>query len=65
MKKKKNILEIIIFVLVIIGAVNLGFVALDFHLLEFIFGAVPVLLDVLYLLIGISGLFMIYLLAEK
>ena len=51
-------LDIITLILVIIGAINWGLVGLfnGFNLVEAIFGGVPVLVKIIYILVGLSGL---------
>lgn len=56
-----NILDWIAFVLVVIGSVNWGLVGLfKFNLVEAILGSIPILATIVYVLVGISGLYMIY-----
>ncbi|WP_242222527.1 DUF378 domain-containing protein [Bacillus cereus group sp. BfR-BA-01380] len=47
-------------ILVIIGGLNWLFVALDFNLVEKVFGSVPALVDTVYWLIGLSALYQIF-----
>jgi uncharacterized membrane protein YuzA (DUF378 family) len=50
-------LDIITLILVIIGAINWGLVGLfEWNLVEAIFGGVPVLVRIIYILVGLSGL---------
>jgi len=64
--KKMNSLDWIVFVLLIIGGINWGLVGLfSFDLVEAIFGAIPVLLRIVYVLVGISALYAIYHLMNK
>ncbi|RME78626.1 DUF378 domain-containing protein [Candidatus Woesearchaeota archaeon] len=47
--------------LVIIGALNWGLVgAVNFNLVNLIFGAVPVLEKIVYILVGLAALYEIY-----
>lgn len=56
-----NMLDWIAFVLVIIGSINWGLVGLfKFNLVEAILGSIPILATIVYVLVGISGLYMIY-----
>lgn len=48
--------------LVIIGALNWGCEALGFNLVSTIFGFMPILITIIYILVGLSG---VYLLLEK
>lgn len=46
--------------LVFVGAVNWGLVGLfNFNLVEAIFGGVPMIVKILYILVGLSGLSML------
>lgn len=58
--KKKNSLDLIIKILVIIGAINWGLVIWDVNIVTLILGAVPSLVTVVYALIGLSGLYLLY-----
>jgi uncharacterized membrane protein YuzA (DUF378 family) len=50
-------LDIITLILVIIGAINWGLVGLfSWNLVEAIFGGAPVLVRIIYILVGLSGL---------
>lgn len=49
-------LHMVVFTLVVVGAVNWGFVGLlDFNLVTTVFGTVPGLEKIVYLLVGASG----------
>lgn len=61
-----NALDWIAFVLSIVGGVNWGLVGLfQFNLVESLFGSVAWLLRVVYVLVGLSALYLIYHLAKK
>ena len=61
-----NVLDWIAYILVIIGALNWGLVGLfNFNLVTFLFGSVPVLVAIIYILVGLAGLYLIYLLASR
>lgn len=63
---EKNVVDWIAIVLVIIGAVNWGLVGLfKFDLVDAIFGAVAWLATLVYVLVGIAGLYMIYYVSKK
>ncbi|MDG4656999.1 DUF378 domain-containing protein [Ectobacillus antri] len=47
-------------ILLIVGGLNWLFVALDFNLVEEVFGSVPALVDTVYWLVGLSALYQIY-----
>lgn len=60
-----NVLDWIAIVLVIIGALNWGLVGLfGLDLVAAIFGSVPILATIVYVLVGLAGLYMIYLVAR-
>lgn len=66
-KDTKKWLHIIAFVLVIVGAIDLGLFGIipasntgqGFDILYAIFGFSPTLLEVIYLLIGVSGVYLV------
>ncbi len=61
-----NALDWVAIVLVIVGALNWGLVGLfGFNLVNAIFGGVPVLEAIVYILVGLSGLYMIYLVSRE
>ncbi len=63
---EKTVLDWVAFVLVIIGGLNWGLVGLfNWNLVSAIFGGVPVLLDIIYVLVGLSALYFIYYLSKK
>ncbi|MHB0871005.1 MAG: DUF378 domain-containing protein [Chloroflexota bacterium] len=56
-----NTLDWIAIVLVIVGAINWGLVGLfGFNLVSALFGGVPALESIIYVLVGLAGLYMIY-----
>ncbi|MEK6855614.1 MAG: DUF378 domain-containing protein [Nanoarchaeota archaeon] len=58
---EKSAIDWIAYVLVIIGAVNWGLVGLfELDLVDTIFGSVAWLAKVIYVLVGLSGLWLIY-----
>lgn len=57
----QKLLDWVALVLVIIGAINWGLVGLfTWNLVETIFGTIPVLVTIIYVVVGIAGLYMIY-----
>jgi uncharacterized protein len=57
-----NAIDWIAIVLVIIGALNWGLVGLfGLNLVVALFGGIPALVTIVYVLVGIAGLWMIYL----
>ncbi len=63
--KKLNGLDWVAAVLVVIGGLNWGLVALNFNLVNFLFGSVSWLETLVYALVGLSALWMIVVLAKK
>ena len=58
-----KIIDKIAIVLVIIGAINWGLIGIfNFNLVDTIFGAMSILSRIIYILVGISGLWTIRLL---
>lgn len=63
---KMGTLDWIAMVLVIIGAVNWGLVGLlQLDLVDKIFGGLPILAKIVYILVGLSGLYLIYYITKK
>ena len=61
-----KIIDKIALVLVIIGAINWGLIGLfNFNLVELIFGNMTLLARIIYILVGISGLWAIKLLFDR
>lgn len=62
---KKNFLDWLTLVLVIVGGLNWGLVGLfSFDLVNFIFGSVAWLARTIYVLVGLSAVYMIYFAAK-
>ncbi|MBI4155064.1 DUF378 domain-containing protein [Candidatus Woesearchaeota archaeon] len=62
----KGILDWIATILVVIGGINWGLVGLfDLDLVETILGSIPVLQKIIYILVGLSALYMIYYMAKE
>jgi len=62
----RNVLGWITAILVIIGAINWGLVgALDFNLITTIFGSIAWLETIIYILVGLSGIWELILLFKK
>jgi uncharacterized protein len=60
-----NALDWIALVLVIVGAINWGLIGLfNFNLVAAIFGFSPFVVGVVYILVGLAGLWAIYLVAR-
>ncbi len=61
-----KVIDTIALVLIIIGAINWGLVGIfNFNLVEAIFGAMSVISRIIYILVGISGLWAIKLLFDR
>ena len=57
---KKSFLSLISLILVIIGGLNWGLYGLfDFNLVDFVLGSIPVAVKIVYVLIGLSALYML------
>lgn len=61
-----KVIDTIALVLVIIGAINWGLVGIfNFNLVDAIFGVMSVISRIIYILVGISGLWAIKLLFDR
>ncbi len=61
-----KVVDKIALALVIIGAINWGLVGIfNFNLVDTIFGAMSIISRIIYILVGISGLWAIKILFEK
>ncbi len=61
-----KVIDTIALVLIIIGAINWGLVGIfNFNLVEAIFGGLSVITRIIYILVGISGLWGIKLIFNK
>ena len=61
-----KVIDKIALVLVIIGAINWGLVGIfNFNLVDAIFGTMSIISRIIYILVGISGLWAIKLLFDK
>jgi len=62
----KSVVDWIAFILIIVGAINWGLIGLfGLNLVTLIFDTIPILLRIVNILVGISGLYMIYYLTKK
>lgn len=62
---KKNTLDCILLTIIIIGAINWGLIGLfRFDLIAFLFGTMSWVTRVIYVLVGISGIYMLSLYAK-
>lgn len=61
-----KVIDTIALVLIIVGAINWGLVGIfNFNLVEAIFGGLSVITRIIYILVGISGLWGIKLIFNK
>lgn len=59
-------LGMITLILLIVGGINWGLVGLfDMNLVTMIFGSMPILVTVVYVLVGLSALYQLYLLIKR
>ncbi len=57
----KSIIDMVALILVIIGALNWGLVGLlNLNLVSMIFGIIPILATLVYVLVALSGLWVLY-----
>jgi len=63
---KKTNLDIFTLILIIIGALNWGLIGLfNFNLVSWIFGGMSLVSRLIYILVGLSGIYAIYYLTKK
>lgn len=62
---EKNVLDWIALVLVIIGALNWGLFAFGINLVPILTFGVSILATIVYILVGLSGAYMIYYAMKK
>ena len=53
-------LHMVSFILVIVGGLNWGVTALGLNVVKLIFGSVPALESLIYILVGLSALYLIF-----
>jgi uncharacterized membrane protein YuzA (DUF378 family) len=64
--KELTVIDWIAMILVIVGALNWGLVGLfSLDLVALVLGSIPVLQTIVYVLVAISGLYMIYYIAKE
>jgi uncharacterized protein len=67
----KNILDWIALVLVIIGGLNWGLVGIGglmgtpWNLVDMLFGSIPILANIVYILVGLAAIYIIYFALKK
>ncbi len=63
---KKTALEWAVFVLIVVGGLNWGLVGLfGLNVIQAIFGSVPILVQAIYVLVGLAALYKLYIVASK
>lgn len=68
---KKGTLEWIVVVLVIVGAINLGLAGLggllgvNLNVLNLVLGSIALLENIVYVIIGLAGLYKLYMVVKK
>lgn len=63
---EKSIIDWIAVILLIVGGLNWGLVGLlNLDLVQLIFGSIPILAQLVYILVGVSALWKIYMVAMK
>ena len=65
MAEKMSTMDWVAFTLVIVGALNWLLVAFNFNLVNLLFGTIPMLEKLVYVLVGISALYMVYSATKK
>jgi len=59
--KKRSVLDWIALILLIVGGLNWGLIGLfSFDLVDLIFGSIPLLQNIVYVLVGLAALYTIY-----
>ncbi len=62
---RKNVLDCILLAIIIIGAINWGLIGLfRFDLIAFLFGTMSWLTRIIYVVVGISGIYMLSMFAR-
>ena len=60
MKKEKSWVDWLAYILVIVGGINWGLYAFDWNLVNLIFGSIAWLETLVYVLVGLSAIYMIF-----
>jgi uncharacterized membrane protein YuzA (DUF378 family) len=61
---KLNVLDWIAIILIIVGGLNWGLVALKWNLVDAIFGAGSLIATIVYALVGLSAIYVIFILKK-
>jgi len=63
---KFNTLDLVALILVVVGGLNWGLVGVfDFNLVDAIFGMIPMLSRIIYILVGLSAIYIIWMKLSK
>jgi len=63
---EKNPVDLIALILVIVGGLNWGLIGIaNFNLVTTIFGSIPILVQLIYIVVGLAALYTIYYLTKK
>jgi len=58
--KKMKMIDMAALLIGVIGCINWGLIGIaNFNLVEFLFGSIPFLVMIVYLLVGISGVYLL------
>lgn len=58
--KKCNVLDIIAFILVVVGGLNWGLIgAFGYNLVDAIFGAMSLIAKIIYILVGLAAIYLV------
>ena len=58
--KKMDTISLIANILLIIGGLNWALYSFGYNLVSMIFGSIPILEQIIYILVGLSALYVIY-----
>lgn len=61
----KSVLDWIALILLIVGGLNWGLAIWDINLVTAVFDSVPILVDIVYGLVGLAALYTIYFLVKE
>lgn len=59
--KRMNMFDWLVYVLVVVGAINWGLIgAFDFNFVVKVFGSWPMVVQIVYVVVGLAGLYKVY-----
>lgn len=61
----KSALEWVVYVLVVVGAVNWGLAAWGYNIVDSLLGAGSMVAKVVYTLVALAGLYLVYMLSQE